>query len=396
MKIAIIGGGPSGMMCAIAASENHEIDLYEQNEKLGKKLFISGKGRCNLTNNTDEESFLENVVINKNFLYSAIYTLSPLMTIDMFENFGLKTKTERGNRVFPISDKSSDVIKTYEKILRKNKVNVLLNTKVSSIAKENDKFIINGKTAYDKVVIATGGVSYPLTGSTGDGYKFAKSFGHNVNKTKPALIGIILKNDFNLAGLTLKNIKIKAKVNGKKEFEEFGELLFTHRGISGPTVLSLSSRINKYSSIELSIDLKPALNFEKLDARILRDFDEFKNKNISNALVKLLPKDLITYVLEQAEIPQDKKINQITKEERDSLIKSIKSFKLDFSQFDLIDRAIVTSGGIDVKEIDPSTFESKLVKNLYFIGEVIDVDALTGGYNIQIANSTGYTCGINL
>lgn len=396
MKIAIIGAGPSGMMCAIAASKNHEVDLYEQNEKLGKKLFISGKGRCNLTNNTDEESFLENVVTNKNFLYSSIYTLSPLMTINMFESFGLKTKTERGNRVFPNSDKSSDVIKTYEKILKKNKVNIFLNCKVKSIIKVDGKFIINRESFYDKVVIATGGISYPLTGSTGDGYKFAKNFGHSVKKLKPALIGIILKNDFNLAGLTLKNIKIKAKVNKKKEFDEFGELLFTHKGISGPTVLSLSSKINKYSDVKLAIDLKPALNFEKLDARVLRDFDEFKNKNINNALVKLLPKDLIFYVLKQAEIPPDKKINQITKEERDKLIKSIKEFQLIFSEFDSIDRAIVTSGGIDVKEIDPSTFESKLVKNLYFIGEIIDVDALTGGYNIQIANSTGYTCGINL
>lgn len=396
MKIAIIGAGPSGMMCAIAASQNHEVDLYEQNEKLGKKLYISGKGRCNLTNYTDEESFLENVVNNKNFLYSAIYTLSPYRTVDMFNSFGLKTKVERGNRVFPNSDKSSDVIKIYEKILKKNKVRILLNAKVRTVIKENDKFIINKDTYYDKVVIATGGVSYPLTGSTGDGYAFAKSLGHKIEKLRPGLIGILLKNNFNLAGLSLRNIKLKARVNNKKTFEEFGELLFTYRGISGPTVLTMSSLINKYSDIKLLLDLKPALSYEKLDKRVLRDFEEFKNKDIDNALIKLLPKDLIIYVLKQAGIDKNKKVNQISKEERDSLINTIKGFNLIFDEFDSIDRAIVTSGGVNVKEIDPSTFESKIVKNLYFIGEVIDVDGLTGGYNIQIANSTGYTCGINL
>ena len=396
MKIAIIGAGPSGMMCAIAASQIHEVDLYEQNEKLGKKLYITGKGRCNLTNYTDEESFLENIVTNKNFLYSAIYTLSPIRTVEMFNLFGLKTKVERGNRVFPSSDKSSDVIKTYEKILKKNRVKILLNTRVNSIIKDNDKFIINKKASYDKVVIATGGISYTLTGSTGDGYEFAKNFGHHIEKLRPGLIGILLKNDFNLAGLSLRNINLKAIVNNKKTFEEFGELLFTHRGISGPSVLTMSSLINKYSDIKLSIDLKPALSYEKLDKRILRDFEEFKNKDIDNALIKLLPRDLIIYILEQSQIDKNKKVNQISKEERNSLIKTIKEFKLISDGFDLIDRAIVTSGGIDVKEIDPSTFESKIVENLYFIGEVIDVDGLTGGYNIQIANSTGYTCGINL
>ncbi|MET3616482.1 putative Rossmann fold flavoprotein [Peptoniphilus olsenii] len=396
MKIAIIGAGPSGMMCALSASKNYQIDLYEKNEKVGKKLFITGKGRCNLTNYSDEEDFLDNIVTNKNFMYSSIYTLSPIRTKELFESYSLELKVERGNRVFPKSDKSSDVIKTYEKKLREHGVNILLNTKVNSICKNNNTFIINNKFKYDKVVIATGGKSYPLTGSTGDGYIFGKRFGHTITPLKPALTGLILKNNFDLAGLTLKNINLSAFINNKLIVEEFGEMLFTHRGISGPVVLSISSKINKFDDFELYLDLKPALSKDKLDNRMLRDFEKFINKNITNALVKLLPKDLIKYILLQANIDSEKKVNQITKKERLMLVKSIKEFKLDFSNFESIDRAIVTSGGINVKEIDPSTFESKLIKNLYFIGEVIDIDALTGGYNIQIANSTGYSCGINL
>lgn len=396
MKIAIIGAGPSGMMCALSASKNYQIDLYEKNEKVGKKLFITGKGRCNLTNYSDEEDFLDNIVTNKNFMYSSIYTLSPIRTKELFESYSLELKVERGNRVFPKSDKSSDVIKTYEKKLREHGVNILLNTKVNSIYKNNNTFIINNKFKYDKVVIATGGKSYPLTGSTGDGYIFGKRFGHTITPLKPALTGLILKNNFDLAGLTLKNINLSAFINNKLIVEEFGEMLFTHRGISGPVVLSISSKINKFDDFELYLDLKPALSKDKLDNRMLRDFEKFINKNITNALVKLLPKDLIKYILLQANIDSEKKVNQITKKERLMLVKSIKEFKLDFSNFESIDRAIVTSGGINVKEIDPSTFESKLIKNLYFIGEVIDIDALTGGYNIQMANSTGYSCGINL
>lgn len=396
MKIAIIGAGPSGMMCALSASKNYQIDLYEKNEKVGKKLFITGKGRCNLTNYSDEEDFLDNIVTNKNFMYSSIYTLSPIRTKELFESYSLELKVERGNRVFPKSDKSSDVIKTYEKKLREHGVNILLNTKVNSICKNNNTFIINNKFKYDKVVIATGGKSYPLTGSTGDGYIFGKRFGHTITPLKPALTGLILKNNFDLAGLTLKNINLSAFINNKLIVEEFGEMLFTHRGISGPVVLSISSKINKFDDFELYLDLKPALSKDKLDNRMLRDFEKFINKNITNALVKLLPKDLIKYILLQANIDSEKKVNQITKKERLMLVKSIKEFKLDFSNFESIDRAIVTSGGINVKEIDPSTFESKLIKNLYFIGEVIDIDALTGGYNIQMANSTGYSCGINL
>ncbi|MCI5644006.1 MAG: NAD(P)/FAD-dependent oxidoreductase [Peptoniphilus sp.] len=396
MKIAIIGGGPAGMMCAIKAAENHEVFLYEKNEKLGKKLFITGKGRCNLTNYCDEREFLKNIVRNKNFMYSSIYSLSPFTTYYYFEELGLPLKIERGNRVFPASDKSSDVIKIYEKKLREMGVKIKLNSEIKSIKKDEDCFVLNDREKYDKVVIATGGVSYKLTGSTGDGYKFAKNFNHKVVETVPGLIGINLYNGFSLAGLTLKNVELKVVKDKKIISREFGELLFTHRGISGPIVLTTSSKINRLRDFEIYLDLKPALTNEKLDNRILRDFCENQNKIIENVMRLLLPRDLISYILESAEIESDKKVNQITKEERDKLVKTIKNFELKFESLDDINRAIITSGGVDVVDIDPKTMESKIVKGLYFIGEVLDVDAVTGGFNIQIANSTGYNCGINL
>lgn len=396
MKIAIIGGGPAGMMCAIKAAENHEVFLYEKNEKLGKKLFITGKGRCNLTNYCDEREFLKNIVRNKNFMYSSIYSLSSFTTYYYFEELGLPLKIERGNRVFPASDKSSDVIKIYEKKLREMGVKIKLNSEIKSIKKDEDCFVLNDREKYDKVVIATGGVSYKLTGSTGDGYKFAKNFNHKVVETVPGLIGINLYNGFSLAGLTLKNVELKVVKDKKIISREFGELLFTHRGISGPIVLTTSSKINRLRDFEIYLDLKPALTNEKLDNRILRDFCENQNKNIENVMRLLLPRDLISYILEGAEIKGDKKVNQITKEERDKLVKTIKNFELKFESLDDINRAIITSGGVDVVDIDPKTMESKIVKGLYFIGEVLDVDAVTGGFNIQIANSTGYNCGINL
>lgn len=396
MRIGIIGGGPAGMMCAIKAEENHEVVLFEKNEKLGKKLFITGKGRCNLTNYTDEKDFMKNLVRNPSFMFSSIYSFSPFTTYYYFEDLGLPLKVERGNRVFPASDKSSDVIKTYEKKLRQVGVEVRLNTEVTSIKKDGETFILNGREKFDKVVIASGGISYKLTGSTGDGYKFGKEFGHKIIEPKPGLIGINLLNNFELAGLSLKNVELRVEKNKKIISKEFGEMLFTHRGISGPIVLTTSSKINRLNDYELYLDLKPALSKEKLDNRILRDFEDNQNKNIENVMRNLLPRDLIAYVLDSAKIPGEKKINQITKEEREELVKTIKNFKLIFASLDDIDRAIVTSGGIDVKDIDPKTMESKLVKGLYFIGEVIDIDGLTGGFNIQIANSTGYSCGINL
>lgn len=396
MKIAIIGGGPAGMMCAIKAAENHQITIFEKNEKLGKKLFITGKGRCNLTNYCDEREFLKNMVNNSNFMYSSIYSFSPFTTYYYFEELGLPLKVERGNRVFPLSDKSSDVIKAYEKKLKDLGVKVHLNFEIKSIEKVGEEFILNGREKFDKVVIATGGISYKLTGSTGDGYKFAKNFGHKIINQVPGLIGINLKNNFSLAGLTLKNVELKVIKDKKIISNEFGEILFTHRGISGPIVLTTSSKINRLKDFEMFLDLKPALEPEKLDARILRDFSENQNKNIENVMKSLLPKDLISYVLYSAGISGDEKVNQITKIERENLVKTIKNFELKFDSLDDIDRAIVTSGGVDVKEIDPKTMESKKVSGLYFIGEVLDLDGLTGGFNIQIANSTGYSCGINL
>nr|WP_311565118.1 NAD(P)/FAD-dependent oxidoreductase [Peptoniphilus grossensis] len=396
MKIAIIGGGPAGMMCAIKAEENHQVTIFEKNEKLGKKLFITGKGRCNLTNYCDEREFLKNIVNNSSFMYSSIYSFSPFTTYYYFEELGLPLKVERGNRVFPASDKSSDVIKAYEKKLKALGVKINLNYEVTSIEKVDDKFIINGRENFDKVVIATGGISYKLTGSTGDGYKFAKDFGHKVIDQVPGLIGINLKNNFSLAGLTLKNVELKVLKDKKILSREFGEMLFTHRGISGPIVLTTSSKINRLKDFEMYLDLKPALDPEKLDARILRDFHENQNKKLENVMKSLLPRDLIIYVLEGAGISGDKKVNQITKEDRESLVKTIKNFELKFDSLDDINRAIVTSGGVDAKDIDPKTMESKKVKGLYFIGEVLDLDGLTGGFNIQIANSTGYSCGINL
>ena len=396
MRVGIIGGGPAGMMCAIKAGEKHDVVLFEKNEKLGKKLFITGKGRCNLTNYTDEKDFLKNIVNNKSFMYSSIYSLSPFTTYYYFEELGLPLKVERGNRVFPASDKSSDVIKVYEKKLREVGIDIRLNTEVKSIEKDGEAFIINGKEKFDKIVIATGGISYKLTGSTGDGYKFGEKFGHKIVDPRPGLIGMNLSNNFNLAGLTLKNVELIAVKDKKIISREFGELLFTHRGISGPIVLTSSSKLNRLNNFELFLDLKPALSNEKLDNRILRDFNENQNKNIENVLKSLLPRDLIDYILKDTKISGDKKVNQITREERENLIKTIKNFKLNFDGFDDINRAIVTSGGIDVKDIDPKTMESKLVKGIYFIGELLDIDGLTGGFNIQIANSTGYSCGINL
>lgn len=396
MKIAIIGGGPAGMMCAIKAAENHQVTIFEKNEKLGKKLFITGKGRCNLTNYCDEREFLKNIVNNSSFMYSSIYSFSPFTTYYYFEELGLPLKVERGNRVFPASDKSSDVIRAYEKKLKALGVKINLNYEVTSIEKVNGEFMINGREKFDKVVIASGGISYKLTGSTGDGYKFAKDFDHKVIDQVPGLIGINLKNNFSLAGLTLKNVELKILKDKKILSREFGEMLFTHRGISGPIVLTTSSKINRLKDFEMYLDIKPALDPEKLDARILRDFHENQNKNLENVMKSLLPRDLIIYVLEAAGISGDKKVNQITKEDRESLVRTIKNFSLKFDSLDDIDRAIVTSGGVDVKEIDPKTMESKKVKGLYFIGEVLDLDGLTGGFNIQIANSTGYSCGINL
>ncbi len=404
-KIGVIGGGPAGMLAAgTAASRGKKVYLFEKNEKLGKKLFITGKGRCNITNNCDIQDLIENVVSNSSFLYSAFYTFTNKDIVDLLHKYGVKTKIERGNRVFPVTDKSSDVIKAFEKYLRDNNVNILLKKEVSDLSRtEDNKFKIlftdGDEQEVDKVIIATGGYSYQQTGSTGDGYKFAKDFEHKIVDLKPALVPCEVKEDWisRLQGLSLRNVCVYAYANDKQIFEEFGEMLFTHYGISGPIVLTMSNYINKYldKKIKIKIDLKPALSEEKLENRILNDFNKNLNKQFKNSLNELLPKKLIPIIIELSKIPEDKYINQITKEERKSLVKLLKGFELTFKKFRPINEAIVTSGGISTLEIDPSTMESKLINGLFFAGEVIDVDALTGGYNLQIAYSTGYLAGSN-
>lgn len=405
-RIGIIGAGPSGILAAIAASKNpkNKITIIEKNEKICKKLYITGKGRCNITNASDISEFFENVTTNKNFMYSSFYTFTNDNIIELLEENNLRTKIERGNRVFPESDKSSDVIKVFNKLIREKNIKLKLDTNVSFIEKKDGIFYVYSKDEkfeFDNLIIATGGASYNSTGSTGDGYKFAKTFGHEVKDIKPALIPIELKNNWlkELQGLSLKNIELVAsRVNGKIVNREFGELLFTHFGISGPVTLTMSNYINKYDAkdIELFIDLKPGLTYEKLDKRLLRDFEEFTNKQFKNSLDLLLPKKLIPIIIENSNIDPEKTVHQITKEEREALTKAIKNFNLDFSGFRNINYAIITSGGINVDEINPSTMESKIIEGLYFVGETIDVEALTGGYNLQIAYSTGYLAGISL
>ena len=401
MKTIIVGGGASGMLCAYFRSiNNEEVILIEKNEKLGKKLYITGKGRCNLTNNVEVESFLNNVVSNPKFLLSSLYSFSPESTIIFFEKLGLKTKTERGNRVFPASDKSSDVIKVLENALIKNGVNIMLNTEVISILTEEGKAIgvkTNNQTIYcDNVVVATGGISYPSTGSTGDGYKFAKTVGHTVTKLYPSLVGINLEGEEfkSLQGLSLKNVNLSATVSKKLVYSEQGEALFTHFGISGQLVLTLSALINRqdFSKIKISFDLKPALSEKQLDLRILRDFDTYKNKEFKNSLDMLLPKKLIPLIIKRCNINENKKVNEITFEERQRLVTAIKDLSFSVNSLRGFNEAVVTSGGVKVSEINPSTMESKLVKGLYFIGEVLDVDAFTGGFNLQIAFSTAKRC----
>lgn len=414
MKFFVIGGGPAGMLSAIFAARNGaEVTLIEKNEKLGKKLYITGKGRCNLTNCSGFDDYMANVVSNKKFMFSSLKEFDANRCMDFFESLGLPLKVERGNRVFPQSDKSSDVIKALQHELTRLNVDVRLNEKVTKINGDNGAItsIVTDKNTYvpDKVLIATGGVSYPATGSTGDGYTFAKKLGHNVISSVPALVGIKLKYGITahnkatiqlsqlgkLQGLSLKNVnaKIIDKNTNKVLFEEFGEMLFTAKGVSGPIILTLSSKINRHnlSSLRLSIDLKPALNEQQLDNRIVRDFTQNSNKMLKNVLGLLVPSSLIAPIIKLSGINGEKFVNTITKVERKNLITSLKNLTFDVDDFEDISTAIVTAGGIDIKEINPKTMQSKIIKNLYFAGEVIDVDALTGGYNLQIAFSTAYS-----
>ena len=404
MITCVIGGGAGGMMAALTASKKgNQVILLEKNEKLGKKVYITGKGRCNLTNNSPVNEFIQNVIVNNKFLFSALNTLSPFETMQLFEDLGLKLKVERGNRVFPECDKSSAVIKCLENALIKNSVDVRLNCNVSKIIKKDDQsFLVitnDGQINCNSVIIATGGLSYPLTGSTGDGYNFAKSLGHTIVPLRPSLVGIELQGDAykKVQGLSLKNVKVSIFNQQKLVYSDFGEMLFTHFGVSGPIILSSSCIINKLdiSSLDLFIDLKPALSNEVLEQRIIRECQTYHNKSISNMLKELLPKSLIEVVLNSAQISTSKVCSNLTKEERAKLVNTLKGLKFKVKKLRPIEEAIVTSGGVCVKEINPKTMESKLVKGLFFCGEVIDVDAFTGGYNLQIAFSTGYLAGLN-
>lgn len=400
-KIAVIGGGPGGAFAAInAKNDTNQVCLFEKNEKLGKKLYITGKGRCNITNAKIYDEFLANIPVNQKFLYSSFSKFDNYSLMDYCEDYGLKLEIQRGDRVFPKSEKSSDVIKFLEEKLKEKNVEVKYREEVKSIYKKEDVFYIKtNKDSYsfDKVVIGTGGISYPLTGSTGDGYKFGQKFGHQVVDPVPGLCPIRIKDKDtdSLEGISLKNISLHVKTKDK-DLEEFGDLLFAKKSISGPVVLTMSSRINRLEPTDMYIDLKPALSFEKLDKRIIRDFDKDPNLDISNNLKKLLLNAFIPIILSRSAIPSHKKCHQITKEEREALVKNIKEFKLKYDGLDKISRAVVTSGGIDLKEIDPKTMESKLVEGLYFVGEVLDIDGFTGGFNLQIAFTTAFACGSSL
>lgn len=413
-NVCIVGGGAAGLMAAYAAAKNgHKVVLFEKNEKLGKKIYITGKGRCNFTNDVSPDEFLQNVVRGERFLRGAIYSFSSQKTIDFFENNGLSVKIERGNRAFPSSDHASDVTKTLEKACRSVGVDIHLNEKVEKIRvlqEENGNMsdigimprvaelsTVNGDYLCDVVIIATGGLSYPSTGSTGDGYAFAKNCGHTVTDLKCGLCGLNLEGeDFKeLQGLTLKNVALTIKQGAKVVYSDFGEMLFTHFGISGPIVLSASSVVNRLPLGQLSVglDLKPALDEQTLDKRLLRDFEKYKNKRISNALCELLPQKLILFVLNASGISEKKNVNVLTKEERARLVSTLKNLPLKIRSLRGFEEAIITSGGVELSEINPKTMESKKVRGLKFCGEVLDVDAFTGGFNLQIAFSTGYAAG---
>lgn len=408
-KIVIIGGGAAGLIAAYFAAQGNTdslITIVEKNERPARKLMITGKGRCNLTNNCDNDTLLSNIPRNPRFLYSAFSAFTPQDTISLFEELGVPLKTERGNRVFPVSDKSVDIVDALVNKVKKLKVK-FINDTVCDIITKNDavksvKLQSGNELEADSVLIATGGASYSLTGSTGDGYRFATKLGHTVIEPRPSLIPLECHEGFcsRLSGLSLKNVRLSVFEQDKKKavFSDMGEMLFTHFGISGPLVLTASSYMNKMGDkkYRAEIDLKPALSPEQLDARILRDFGELKNKDFANSLDKLLPKSLIPVVVSLSGIEPNKKVNSIDKESRKKLCGLLKAFPLTITSFRPLEEAIITRGGVSVKEINPATMESKLVKGLFFAGEVIDVDALTGGFNLQIAFSTGHLAGINI
>ena len=428
-KVIVIGGGPAGMFAAYFAAKNgHKVTLLEQNEKLGKKLYITGKGRCNITNASDMEDLFANVCSNEKFLYSAFYSYTNDQVVDFFESYGLRTKVERGNRVFPVSDHSSDVIATLTRALKEVGVEVRLHTKVTKLLTEvyhdeNGETVVADKKAgtikqeikgvvlqdgasmkADAVVLATGGISYPSTGATGDGYRFAEGLQHKIVEPSPSLVPFEVQESWvpEMQGLALKNVSITIEREGKKLYTDFGEMLFTHFGVSGPMILSASASIKPAyfkdfaHELTLKIDLKPALDREQLDKRILKDFEEAKNKQYKNSIQKLLPSKMIPIIIKLSGIDPDKQVNEITKEERAKLVDLLKGLPMTIIGLRGWNEAIITKGGVSVKQVNPSTMESKLVKGLYFAGELLDLDAMTGGYNLQIAWSTGYLAGTSI
>lgn len=401
MRVIIIGGGPAGMLAAIKSrKEKNQVTIIEKNKILGKKMLITGKGRCNITSGVDMSEFIKNVPSNGKFLYSSFKNFT---NKDILKLLNIPVKLERGNRYFPVSDKAKDVVDALEKKL--SEVEILTNTSVIEIITKNNEAIgvktNKGDFFADKIILATGGKSYPLTGSTGDGYEMAKKLGHTITKIKPALVPLVAKKESKIQcqqmqGLSLRNVGLKLFNNNKLIYEDFGEMLFTHYGVTGPIILSASSHLvrQELNNPRIEIDLKPALTDDKLDERILRDFETEKNKEFRNALDQLLPQKMIPVILEILQI--NKKVNEVKKVERQKLVRTLKHFSIEIEGFRDISEAIITSGGINVKEINPKTMESKLIKNLYFAGEIIDVDAYTGGFNLQIAYSTGYTAGIGV
>lgn len=404
--LVVIGAGAAGLMAAYsAASRGISVTILEKNEKIGKKLFITGKGRCNITNDCDISDFFAQIVHNPKFLMSALYTFPNTELLDVLTKHGLKTKTERGGRVFPVSDRSNDVIRTLEKMIKDAGVQIRHDCEVTEIEKQGSDFTVKLKNKdavqCSALVIATGGKSYPLTGSTGDGYRFAKEFGHTLIPQRPALVPLEDMHHVcqKMQGLALKNIGFALFQNDKRIYEEQGELLFTHFGLSGPVVLSSSSLIDHSKEplmLRAEIDLKPALDEEKLDARLVREFETNRNKQLKNVMQELLPSKLIFPFLKESKLDPEKAINGITKHERANLVYALKHFSISIADTRPIEEGIITAGGVSVKQINPSTMESKLIRNLYFAGEMIDVDAKTGGFNLQIAFSTGFLAGASV
>ena len=402
-NVVVIGGGPAGIMAAISAARENNVTLLEGNDRVGKKLFITGKGRCNVTNAKDISEFFDYIPGNPYFLYSSLYTFTNEDTISFFEGKGIKLKTERGGRVFPQSDKSSDIIKGLNNGLKEAKVNVMLNSKVTNIIIDKSKIVSveinNSKNINaDYFIFATGGASYPLTGSTGECFKLLENLGHKIIKLKPSLVPIEIKEDFinDLSGLSLRNIGLTIKSKNKVVYKEQGEIKFTYYGLTGPLSLSGSRYIKENENYKILIDFKPALDNQELDKRIQKDFKKYINNDFKNSLNDLLPQKIIPIIIELSGIDINKKVNEITKDERKKLVNLLKNFELSVKGLRPLSEAIVTSGGVSTKEIDPSTMKSKIIENLSFAGEVIDVDAFTGGYNVQIALSTGYIAGTNI